>query len=233
MEVINKERAERKEKGMKMDPNNEYGKTCPACEKPNSVKVVFCTGCSFPLTEEDIIELPKNIFLDILKGKEKGTPILYRDEKVALWDDKFGVSQNHIDVVPVEEIVDVTHLNKTHIPLIEAMYEAGLNEFKRRQKEDEKAIPFDIEECMVAGYNFPVSVKHLHLHVILPPFKHKKVLAFPRWHPHKKILKDLKEHGQVHIYDEVKDKEAGDEEYNTAMEYHDKYAKAYPHLVPQ
>jgi hypothetical protein len=72
----------------------------------------------------------------------------------------------------------------------------------------------------VIGYNFPVSVKHLHLHVVLPPFKHQKVFQYPRWHSHEKVLSDLKKHGRVIVYREQANDEEGAEEYKRAIRNH-------------
>ncbi len=33
----------------------------------------------------------------------------------------------------------------------------------------------NVEDFVVAGLTYPVSVKQLHLHLVLPPFKHEKV----------------------------------------------------------
>lgn len=55
---------------------------------------------------------------------------------------------------------DITVLNASHIPLLERLYAEGLRELSRR------ALPFvkegeSIETFLSAGYNYPVSVKHL------------------------------------------------------------------------
>jgi hypothetical protein len=60
----------------------------------------------------------------------------------------------------------------------------------------------NIDEFISAGYNYPVSVKHLHVHMMVPPFKHNKILQYPRWHPHSKVIDDLKRLGKVQIYEQ-------------------------------
>ena len=77
-----------------------------------------------------------------------------------------------------------------------------------------------MEDYVVAGYNFPVSVKHLHLHMVLPPFKHKKVFQYPRWHPHDKVVKDLETHGEVRDYERHPNEEEGTASYSRAMKLH-------------
>lgn len=78
----------------------------------------------------------------------------------------------------------------------------------------------------MAGYNFPVSVKHLHLHMVLPPFKHEKVFQYPRWHPHEKVLKDLEEFGEVRDYERYPNEEEGAAEYARAMKGHSELCSA-------
>src|SRR5690606_25308386 len=66
------------------------------------------------------------------------------------------------------------------------LYERGLSELKRRNPARFKGK--NIEDYVVAGYNHPGSVKHIHLHMALPPYKHEKVWQYPRWHPHAKVI---------------------------------------------
>jgi hypothetical protein len=70
-----------------------------------------------------------------------------------------------------------------------------------------------------------VSVKHLHLHLVLPPFRHEKVFQYPRWHSHAKVVRDLKEHGKVHLYCDQPNDEEGNKEYQRAMANSEKAKK--------
>lgn len=177
LQVIERERSQR---GTitEFSSKHQYGKICPACTKPNSVNVDFCTGCSFPLTPQDVSQLPDNVFLDIITGKNKDTPILFRDDSLCLFNDKFGVSvhNDHIDIIPIDVYDDVTCLTQEHIPMLEALFKAGVEEFKKRDL-SRFGENFNIEENVIAGYNYPVSVKHLHLHMVLPPCKFLKNLC--------------------------------------------------------
>lgn len=58
LEVIEKERAEQKQKNETRDSKKVYGVVCRACTKPNALTVNFCTGCGFIATEDDIQQLP-------------------------------------------------------------------------------------------------------------------------------------------------------------------------------
>jgi len=194
----------------------------PSLHKPNAIEVTFCTGCSFGITEWDIQRVSDNIFLDMINGIDTGTKVLFRNDHFVVFDDKFGVSDNHLDVIPTQVIADICALTADHIAMLEELYKLGVDEMQRRLKvKYNKAIQLyegkHLEDYIVAGYNYPVSVKHLHLHIVLPPFTHEKVFQYPRWHSHKKVLQDLKTHGKVIPYAEKPNDEEGLGVYNKAI----------------
>eukprot|EP00455_Lapot_gusevi_P017581 TRINITY_DN1943_c0_g1_i1.p1 TRINITY_DN1943_c0_g1~~TRINITY_DN1943_c0_g1_i1.p1 ORF type:complete len:241 (-),score=76.83 TRINITY_DN1943_c0_g1_i1:77-799(-) len=194
-----------------------YKKICPACDKPNALEVDFCTGCSFSLVDWDIELVPDNIFLELVQGKDIGTIVHHRCEKYLVFNDKFGVSKYHVDVIPCEVFADVSALNGSHVTMLEEMYQLGLQHMRNQHVDYLQG--HDLEDVLVAGYNFPVSVKHLHLHMVLPPFTHEKVFQYPRWHSHAKVVRDLREHGRVIPYQEAPNDEEGAAVYNKAIHY--------------
>jgi diadenosine tetraphosphate (Ap4A) HIT family hydrolase len=109
--------------------------------------------------------------LDIITGKYTQTKVLFRNDDFLVFDDKYGVSENHLDVIPTKVITDISSLTDLDIPMLEGLYNHGLNEFKSRQNVKEKFGDENLDDYITAGYNFPVSVAHLHLHMVLPPFK--------------------------------------------------------------
>lgn len=213
---IEKEREETK-KSFKKEDGEEFGLICKACSKPNRLAAKNCTACVFDLHEHDIVKLPKNVFLDILEGRNTDTPILFRDEKVCVFDDKYPVAVNHTDVIPIEVIVDISDLRTEHIELLEHMYQKGVEEFKKRNLEQYKK--YNIEDLIASGFNYPVSVKHLHLHMVLPPFQHKKCFGTSRWHSFPKVMNDLKKYGKVRLYKDFPDE---DEVKYYHQKYHEK-----------
>jgi len=225
LQKLKKKRAETKAKSALNDPKATYKKICRACYKPNAVEVSFCTGCSFETNEWDLQRVSDNIFLDMIKGIDTGTNVLFRNDQFLVFDDKFGVSSNHLDVIPTQVIADLSALTAEHIPMLDQLYKLGLDEMERRRKvKYNKEIQLydgkNLEDFIVAGYNFPVSVKHLHLHIVLPPFTHEKVFQYPRWHSHKKVMNDLKAHGKVIPYSEKPNDEEGLGVYNKAITQH-------------
>ena len=146
----------------------------------------------------------------------------YRDDKYLVFDDKFGVSKNHLDIIPTQVIADISALTEEHIPMLEQLYALGKAELVRRKV----PVLLDMgDDALVAGYNFPVSVKHLHLHMVCGPFSHEKVFQYPRWHPHSKVVSDLKQYGKVRTYAECPDPEAGAASYERAMASHNRALK--------
>jgi len=202
---------------------------CPACSKPNALEVSFCTGCEFATEESDIQRVSENIFLDMIQGKDTGTKVILRTDEFLVFDDKYGVSDNHLDVIPIAVIPDILSLRAEHIPVVEQLYQLGLQEFERRlAQSSNKAITLfkgkNLNDYIVAGYNLPVSVKHLHLHIVLPPFTHEKVFQYPRWHSQSKIVNDLKKHGRVIPYSEQPHDEEGAAVYNKLIKEHREFS---------
>eukprot|EP01080_Neovahlkampfia_damariscottae_P010228 gene10228-2648_t len=217
-DIINQEREENK-KTFKKEEKTEYGLLCRACDKPNRIGAKNCTRCYFECHEWDIQKLPSNIFLDIIEGRYTETPILFRNEKLLLFEDKYAVSKNHIDVIPIVVIEDISCLNSTHIELLEEMYKEGVRDFKRRNLEQFK--DYNLEDLLTCGFNFPVSVKHLHLHMVLPPFNHRNCFKTSRWHSYKKVLSDLKSFGKVKMYKDFPNDEEVKAEHERAFKTHD------------
>eukprot|EP01124_Arcella_intermedia_P014927 TRINITY_DN21480_c0_g1_i1.p1 TRINITY_DN21480_c0_g1~~TRINITY_DN21480_c0_g1_i1.p1 ORF type:complete len:962 (-),score=266.88 TRINITY_DN21480_c0_g1_i1:38-2923(-) len=202
LEKVNQKREDAKKRGKDINckPGEVLRLVCPSCLKPNVLTTTFCTGCTFPLCEWDIQAISENPFLDLARGKDTGTYIYLRTPTLLVAEDMFGVSwTSHMQAIPVQEIEDIRFLTKAHIPLLQSLYEAVVGEAEKLE------VPFtehnSIEEVALIGFNFPVSIKQLHLHLILPPYKHSKISEYPRWHSYEKVIKDLEQFGKVITYD--------------------------------
>ncbi|MES1913557.1 MAG: hypothetical protein MHM6MM_005745 [Cercozoa sp. M6MM] len=204
---------------VEQEEGKTYKKFCPVCDKPNTLTVDKCTACAFELVDEDIKEAPSNVFLDIIAGRMTNVEILYRDEEILLFDDAFPVSDNHFQAIPIEVIDDINTLTREHIPLLKRLYEAGKAEIKRRNL----AQITDIDEQVVIGFNYPVSVKHLHMHFCAPPFYRTPLFEFPRWHTLAHVMRDLEEHGEVSLNDPDNEQcaAAGHEHDSLVLKLHD------------
>jgi diadenosine tetraphosphate (Ap4A) HIT family hydrolase len=204
----------------------QYGSICRACSKPNSEAVDYCTGCNFPSQPEDIQKLPENIFLQLVHGEDIGAVVHHRDAHLIVFDDKYPVSDNHLDIIPTEVYADCTTLGREHIHMLEQLYAAGRREMASREipwlaaaTAASDAPETVLDSFLTCGYNYPVSVLHLHLHMVLPPFRHEKVFdrGGPRWHSHAKVLADLREYGAVRTYKEYPNAAECETEYQRAM----------------
>ena len=200
--------------------SGNYRLFCPLCNKPNQSSVSVCNCCEFPLDAGDLDVFSENIFEDILAGRNVDTKIVYRDEEIAIMNDRFPASLHHIYVVPISKIDDISHLTTKDLALIQSMFNKGVAELKRRNipgfqnEPDHNGLNFD--DHLILGFNYPPSVFYLHLHLIVPPCFNYELFGHPRWHSYNKVLKDLQTLGKVKIYvqgdtkDEAERKAYGD-----------------------
>lgn len=208
-----------------VETNDENSRlVCPTCIKPNSLVAKFCTGCATPLSMSHKQQVSANIFLDIISGTDTGTNVILRSEEFLVFDDKFGVSNGHVDVIPTKVIKDITFLSRDHIPLIQKLYELGKAEIEKKNLP--KLIGRNFSDYVFFGFNFPVSVHHLHLHVIAAPFKHEKVMQYPRWHSYEKVLHDLTNFGNVRTYDKYPNEKEGKEYAERVLRAHQILSKS-------
>jgi len=175
----------------------------------------------FPLTEEDLLQSPENPFLAIINnGNISKDPmkhvIRYRDSQILIFEDKWKVSEYHLDAIPIEVIKDIKALTTAHIPLIEKLYYQGLQILENYHVplfKDKK-----IADFVISGFNDPVSVPHLHLHLVLPPLAHTNAFKYPRWHSYNKVIEDLKMHGRVITYYEKPNPEEGHQYWSSMVQ---------------
>lgn len=74
------------------DGVHEVKLVCPACTKPNTLHITFCTGCSFALTVWDAAPVVVNPFRALVNGEDIGCVVLLRDKDVVVIEDKYPVS---------------------------------------------------------------------------------------------------------------------------------------------
>lgn len=182
--------------------NKKYSRyKCPVCMKPNLLTQTSCNSCDFELAPHDIVDYKDNVFINIINGQDKEHRVLYRNKDFMFIKDKFGISNYHIDAIPTSIIEDIRYINTSHIYLIKDMYNTGIRILSDQLHLDgvRHTYPKDIKEVLISGFNFPVSVEQLHLHMILPPLYHTNSFKYPRWHPYKKVIRDLETLGHVSI----------------------------------
>jgi hypothetical protein len=149
--------------------------------------------------------------------------VLYRDaEDGLIVVDGFGTSVArlcHLDVLTVEEIEDIRSLRPRHVPVLDRLFERARQHLAEQVAE---WLPqgHQVDELITAGFNYPVSVRQLHLHVIVPPFKHERIFTFPRWHSWERVRRDLLQHGEVRLQsaDSPEDRTEGEAVLRHALE---------------
>jgi hypothetical protein len=64
-----------------------------------------------------------------------------------------------------------------------------------------------IRRHLIAGFNFPVSVHHLHMHMVLPPLDHTNAFRFPRFHWYERVVRDVLTNDGVQLQTSAKEQE--------------------------
>lgn len=172
--------------------------SCPICKKKNIISTKTCTYCNCVLLKElHMEEAPNNNnFINVILGKDIEHKTFYQDDKICIFDDKYPAAQYHLLAVPIEPIIDITCLNRDHLPLLKYLYEKSIETIKSMLISDNIIYK---NEDIKAGFNIPVSVDHLHLHIILEPIKIQGGFVPPRFHLFDKVYNDIITHGHVII----------------------------------
>jgi hypothetical protein len=120
--------APKEKEDLKNLDSNIFKLICPVCDKPNVILLnhLECTSCGFPLSLQDIKKIQENIFLNIINNKNNEHKILYRDNDILIFEDKFKIADYHFDAIPIQEIKNIKELTFQHILLIQKMYQKGI-----------------------------------------------------------------------------------------------------------
>jgi hypothetical protein len=107
------------------------------------------------------------VFCSIIKNKTK---LIYEDEIMVIFEDKKPDASVHLQAVPRQHIISINYLTKDHLDLIKNMKEKAINYLKDK---------YDIKELNMGFHKPPaVSIKHLHMHCIVPPYRLRKIKYF-------------------------------------------------------
>jgi diadenosine tetraphosphate (Ap4A) HIT family hydrolase/ribosomal protein L40E len=171
---------------------------CPRCGKPNNVAAKTCTGCGHPIDPRlDFVFLPANPFLEVLSGARPDHRIMFRDGEICVFENLFPTADCHLLAIPVSCVPDITHLSAADIPLVERLHREGVRALRSICDAD--------EDDIFAGFNVPVSVPHLHMHVAARPTREEGFRS-SRFYPYRDVVRDLEAYGRVVLHE----KEGGD-----------------------
>mmetsp|Transcript_14741 Transcript_14741/g.18651 ORF Transcript_14741/g.18651 Transcript_14741/m.18651 type:complete len:232 (-) Transcript_14741:7-702(-) len=193
-------------------------KICSACTKPNIRGLDSCSGCGGSLEGAAISVKHSCAFCDVVdrtdeQNYDAGELIRYRDGSIVVFDSKFPMSRFQWNVIPCQHIESVVELRATHLELLDQMYKAGHAVISKILQQDGHL--WDASEGIYFGYNYPPSVPHLHLYIVVCPVvlddPEQSLFPFPRSIPHQQVMDDLKEHGRVLVGNERNDKESHEE----------------------
>lgn len=192
-------------------PGQEWKLMCRVCDKPNSLHVSSCSSCGFPMEKPADAQLVvTNPFIPIIEGTAEDHEVLRREEECLLFKDKFPVAEVHLQCIPTMlGIEDATFLcppllsPDEAISLCERMKAVSMEVLREEASKvlDLRKLVHPLEHYAVMGFNIPVSVRHLHLHVAFPPLHSvDTTFQYPRFHPFEKVVADIKQHGRVISY---------------------------------
>ena len=92
--------------------------------------------------------------------------ILYEDEEIIIFEDINPMAYIHLQCIPKQHIKNINSLTYKFISLIEHMKEESINYITKNYDKVNR-------EDIIQGFHIPpfYTVKHLHLHCIVPPYK--------------------------------------------------------------
>jgi aprataxin len=157
----------------------------------------------------------RNIFLHRVPNITDDDPDLYyRDDKVVVIYDQFPKAMYHLLILPKDTtVIDMSHLTKEHIPLIQHMQFVGEQIIKQYvifisflTRISLKSVIKEKIEFKVGFHALP-SLKLLHLHVISQDFVSKSLKKIEHWNSFTTnffispefVLQELNEKGKVEI----------------------------------
>jgi hypothetical protein len=136
---------------------------------------------------------------------------LFQNDEVLVIEDKYKVAKEHLLCIPTREIPDISFLRgKEDLHLLNTLHTVGKDVLIHKMKK-EKFFPPDViaslNEHIIHGFSYPVSVYQLHLHMCVPPLRHLNLFGPPRFHHFPKVFHDLETFGEVKTFSRHKDEE--------------------------
>eukprot|EP01113_Clastostelium_recurvatum_P039537 TRINITY_DN6045_c0_g1_i3.p1 TRINITY_DN6045_c0_g1~~TRINITY_DN6045_c0_g1_i3.p1 ORF type:complete len:174 (+),score=27.61 TRINITY_DN6045_c0_g1_i3:485-1006(+) len=144
--------------------------------------------------------------------------VVYRDKEILIFRDKYACSTHHLDAIPIEPIPDISSLRGEHLPLVRKLYGTGLKVLTDMHLPLFKG--YNLKDYLISGFSLPVSVFHLHLHLVLPPLFTLHQFKFPRFHSYEKVESDLRDHGRVISHHELIERGEAAQAQQYGQHYH-------------
>ncbi|CAK9066209.1 Pentatricopeptide repeat-containing protein At2g31400 [Durusdinium trenchii] len=142
--------------------NKTHKKYCK-CGKPSALLLEKCSYCGEALGDHHIAPLKRDPLLTAVLGTGTKTSDdfeeLYRSFQFLVLKHRYPVGEKHLLVLPKGTFYDVRQLRKRDMPMLEKMYQKGLEYL------DAPGRP------VACGFSYPADYNHLHLHLVLPPFR--------------------------------------------------------------
>ncbi|CAG8624408.1 14313_t:CDS:2 [Cetraspora pellucida] len=108
------------------------------------------------------------IFCKIAAGNDPSATLLYEDEQIVAFNDKYPAANHHFLVIPKRHIKNINGFTKEDLELVKKMKEIGFRIISEKLGNDESPITSD---KYLMGFGSPPfnSVFHVHMHVLSKP----------------------------------------------------------------
>jgi len=207
----------------------------PGCEGLEKGMAEVGGGVEKGMAEASTTEEARNAFVEMVEKAGRGHAVLYRDEVMVIFQEKFGVCKHHLTITPAKPLCGVLALSRDDIPALRNQYHRGIEEFMSRTREMQGfqcLSAEDLHSVVVAGFFHPAALAQLQLHMLLPPFRSERVCAYPKWHSYEKVMADLETHGRVVSWDEAPNPEEGKRVQDAALALHRRFKKIEESVLP-
>ena len=177
-------------------------RSCPACSKPNTASVTACTKCSTPLDGIPLEETAGTAFDALLRALDaldppsaafpravEGHTVRRVSADAVVFDDKYKIAPEHVLAVPRRrpDLEDAGRLGRADAPLVRHLW-----------REAHAAMAGRGRGPLLSGFNLPVSVPLLHLHMVRAEgLAHTRCFEAPRFVPTAQALHSLAATGRV------------------------------------
>jgi hypothetical protein len=181
---------EEKQKNQALVDRMIYNKVrvCPSCSKPNGFTLKTCNSCGTDISKQELSKT-LNVFAGFFLGIAKSTfpltiSIRHETPEILVLDDLLALSPCHVNVLPMKQFIPdwryllrspveglavVNKLKQSAVEVIKTQFLSNEEFMKAFTKVSaEKLLPFDAENDLSMGFNFPPSQYQLHLQCIFP-----------------------------------------------------------------
>ncbi|CAJ1360859.1 unnamed protein product [Effrenium voratum] len=185
--------------------NKTHKKYC-GCGKPSALLLDRCSFCGEQLGDEHIAPLKRDPLHQALLASGDFQE-LHRSFHLLVLEHRFPVGKRHLLVLPKGTFYDLRQLRKRDAPLLEKMYQKGLECLQQAEPSP-----------VACGFSYPADYNHLYLHLVEPPFKRLELFQRHVFYPLPEVQMELRRKGIVRPHPILDDGEEAQNKWITSMQ---------------